>query len=148
MTNAWCGLKKFLFEKKKDKDTSKLTLFLSPYDVPSAARAGKNKNGELYIEFRYITVDEGTRRVVSPNKDDGISFEVGINTNRVYKILFVSHPAVGTLELEICVDDVDIAFDSLSSQLQVDSRDKYDATREAAKYYLNNIVADGFQLCR
>lgn len=147
MTNCWQGLSKFLFEKKEDKSKNKLKLFLSPYDVPNAFRACKDDNGELFIEFRYIPVDE-KKNIISHDSQNNIDFEVGSVTGRVYKIIFTSPPATRKFELEICINDVDVAFDSLANQVGKYSVEKYDAAREATKHCLNSVNGPALQGCR
>jgi hypothetical protein len=147
MTNCWQGLNNFLFEKKESKSKSKLKLFLSPYDVPNAFRACKDSDGELFIEFRYIPIEEKIN-IIPHDSESNIDFEVGSVTGRVYKIIFSSLPVTSKFELEICIEEIDVAFDSLLSKVGKYSVDKYDAAREATKYCLNSVNSPTMQRCR
>jgi hypothetical protein len=61
----------------------KVHFTVSPYDVPDAVRArvDESSNG-LIIEFRYIPINE--RKI--EKFYEGVKFQVGKNTNRIYKI--------------------------------------------------------------
>ncbi|MBF8774452.1 MULTISPECIES: hypothetical protein [Pseudomonas] len=70
------------------KNGIKIHFMISPFDIPVATRAGldatKGEPGIYLIEFRYISSDEKT--TITHPETKGISFEVGKNSRKIYKI--------------------------------------------------------------
>ena len=73
------GLK---IEKNYSNDNVKLSLMLSPMDVPIAWRH-LEEDGKVILEFKYVSNGESVL-----SKDVGnISFELGKNSRRIYRII-------------------------------------------------------------
>lgn len=66
----------------KNQQGVKIQFMLSPTDIPTAYRA-YNKDGMLYVEFKYLGTHESTRVL---QERDGLSLDVGKNSRRIYKI--------------------------------------------------------------
>lgn len=81
MKIKWINLNSTEIFKKTLQHNSGHTQGLSPFDVPTAAGIGSNK-GKLVIIFRYIGGEERTKIV----SGDGVTFEIGRSSNRLYRI--------------------------------------------------------------
>jgi len=116
-------------------------LRLSPYDVPKAVRANL-ENNVLTIEFRYINIKETS----SPywGRDDGVSFEVGDRTQRIYKILLdLNKLGDSTDNISIKIKPVESAIDEfISHQESLDQRTaRYLATRSVFRENASSLLS-------
>ncbi|HDY7511932.1 hypothetical protein AAFX34_15795 [Vibrio vulnificus] len=138
MKSSWFSLNKFLFEKETDKKEEKFKTYLSPYFVPKACRIGSDEQDKTVIEFKYVDVNESTKKVAH-HETHRIYFEVGEKTERVYKIYFYALPVANHNDVFISMSDLDKAFEKLSSKLNDPSKDKYVATLAATKQCLSMV---------
>ena len=137
MKNSWYSISKFLFEKEKENE-EKFKTYLSPYLVPKAYRIASDELAKAVIEFKYVDVSEGTKKVAHPDSHR-IYFEVGDKTKRIYKVYISATPKICDHSAQTCLNDLDEAFINLSQQLKNTSTDKYVATLAATKQCLSNM---------
>lgn len=84
----------------KDQQGVKIKFMLSPSDIPNAYRT-YDKDGMLYIEFKYLTSPEAHKKI---SQQDGVDIYVGKNSRRVYRIVVDSKmfaDSEGNVEVEI-----------------------------------------------
>lgn len=140
MENSWLSIRQFLFEKDSEDNSERFKTYLSPYLVPKAYRIGSDNQAKAIIEFKYVDVNEPTRKVTHP-ENHRIYFEIGEKTKRVYKVFFYDALACSEESLSVSGHDLDKAFENLSAKLTGLSMDKYVATLAAAKQCLSSINA-------
>lgn len=106
---------------------------VSPYDIPEAVRATVNEDtNSLIIEFRYIPINEKKHETYY----DGVKFEVGKNTNRIYKVfLEKSIDANVVIEIEKSIDSVEAAIEKFTQHNK--SMNKFPLKYKAAKNILH-----------
>lgn len=138
MKNSWLSLNKFLFEKETGRREEKFKTYLSPYFVPKAYRIGSDEQDKTVIEFKYVDVNESTKKVAH-HETHRIYFEIGEKTERVYKIYFYTFQLVSDNSAQISMSDLDKAFEKLSSKLSDTSKDKYVAALAATKQWLSMV---------
>jgi hypothetical protein len=113
---------------------------LSPYYIPKALRSFVD-NDALIIEFKYIEIDEP--RLLYPN-GDGVTFELGGKTDRLYKIT-IDLATVRTEDLKrVISESLDSAIRSFVSRQTGNKKTmaKYDATISSLRDYALNLKAD------
>lgn len=80
------------------KNGIKIHFMISPFDIPVATRAivdDSNGSPGIYIlEFKYISTEEKTRHI--PKGTRGVSFEVGKNSRKIYRIEVDLREVAGT----------------------------------------------------
>jgi len=117
----------------------KVHIMLSPYDVPDAVRA-YNETNRAIIEFRYIKITESRSEYLG--NDDGVSFEIGDKTQRIYKI-FLDTQKMGECEIKVSLNEGNInsAIEQfISHQESLDKNTaKYSATRSIIKDYADSL---------
>ncbi|MBU2925833.1 hypothetical protein Q4530_00965 [Colwellia sp. 1_MG-2023] len=133
--------------KSQPKDAGKLKVMLSPYDVPEAIRA-YHENRQLIIEFRYISISE--ERTLA-NGENGIKFELGVKTKRIYKIfvsedvienndgISITNGEVKTIKSRNIFSSIDKFIDQ-----QENFKNKYQAAKSAVKTYKSQIKEIAF----
>lgn len=117
-------------------------LMLSPYDVPTAVRAYQD-NRHLVIEFRYINIKEN--RLLYRGEDDGVNFEIGEKTQRIYKVLLDSERlANSAVNIFASPEPVEAAIDHLiTHQDALDhSTSKYLANRSVFRDYADLLKSN------
>lgn len=123
----------------KDQNGVKIQFMLSPSDVPAAWRARRidnDKMGSRYeIEFKYLSSPEPVR---IESQGNGVNFEVGKNSKRIYKIILDSQ-AICEGESEV---QVEIRMGILAKNLvkkQGESGDFNEGNLDALLRFLNPL---------
>ena len=136
--STWIKTNTYDLASRRGKATTpkkKFHIMLSPYDVPNAVRTVHN-NKCLTIELRYIKIEES--RQIFTGDDDGISFEIGLKTKRIYKV-FLDNDRFKGDEVNILLKHAPIesAIDRfISSQESLDANTaKYSAAQSVIKNY-------------
>lgn len=83
--NGWVKIEpeEFLDERKQKIQGVNVHVAISPYDLPTAFRAGRNPaTGWFFVEFRYPTTEQTTKK--SPGNN--VSLELGLCSGRLYKV--------------------------------------------------------------
>ena len=127
---------------KQPKDVGQVKVMSSPYDVPEAIRA-YHHDASLVIEFRYISISEDKNL---EDSSDGIRFEVGNKTKRIYKIFIPENTIKKSDGITIKNGNIEAiksrtivsAIDHLINN-DVNFIDKYQATKSAVKTYKNEL---------
>jgi hypothetical protein len=148
--NNWIETDTAKIADNRNSCASKKTLhfMMSPYDVPNAIRATSEEGSSLFIiEFRYIAINE---KRVKKTMDD-VEFEVGENTQRIYKI-FLDKNVVSQTELvfdisaqpdsEISLDEAESAIEKfIKYNEQYDQNTmKYDGAKLALHEYKSKLA--------
>ena len=131
-----------------DKRKKTLHFMMSPYDVPEAIRAYEDNSEQVFvIEFKYIPINE--KRLIEENS--GVRFEIGKNTQRIYKIFLVKSDEAFDTELvftkspelhEQPIESAENAIDNFvryHEHIYKQSPNKYDAAKSALKEYRSYI---------
>ncbi|MGO3345773.1 MAG: hypothetical protein ACTIM4_06955 [Marinomonas sp.] len=69
--------------KTKTKNGAKISVFLSPTDVPYQMRTFINKNDDAIIEFKYLSSDEPTKQA---EEQDGVTITLGKRSGKIYQV--------------------------------------------------------------
>lgn len=117
MTN-WIATNTYDLANRRGKKFSRLNskVMLSPYYVPEALRAYLDEKN-IVIEFRYINISEPKEIF---QETDGVTFEVGKKTDRIYKIRFDKKNSMTAKFSERYKDSLNSAFNSFMSQRSSD----------------------------
>ena len=134
--NTWMKTNTLDLAKRRGKLVSptKVHIMLSPYDVPNAVRSYHDDQDMIVIELRYIKITESRSEYLV--EDDGVSFEVGDKTQRIYKI-FLEAQKVRQCEVSLSLyqKNIDSALDQfIAHQKSLHMKTtKYFATRSAIR---------------
>ncbi|WP_448565968.1 hypothetical protein [Thalassotalea ganghwensis] len=130
------------------KPTRRVHFMLSPYDVPDAVRAlFDDEQNKLIIEFRYIPINE--KRQIQDN--DGVKFEVGLNTKRIYKIfldesvdtelVFNTRTAESMEHSIVSAEEAIEKFIQYNEKLTKNNSKKYNAAKSALHNYKHQLAS-------
>jgi len=141
--NTWIKTNTLDLAKRRGKSISptRVHIMLSPYDVPNAVRSYHDDQDKIVIEFRYIKIIEDRSEYLG--EDDGVSFEIGDKTQRIYKI-FLDSLKVKKCEVNLSVyqENIDSALDEfIAYQESLDMKTtKYSAARSVIKDCAESLI--------
>ena len=141
--NAWIKTNTLDLVTRRGKKNmpTKVDIMLSPYDVPNAVRTC-HENNTIVVEFRYINIIES--RSNYQGDDDGVSFEIGDKTQRIYKI-FLDPQKMNSCEINFSLahNNIDSAIEKfISHQESMDmNTTKYTATRSVLVDHADSLQA-------
>jgi hypothetical protein len=96
----------------KTKNGAKISVFLSPTDVPHQMRTFINNNGDAIIEFKYLSSVEPTKET---EQQDGVTIKLGKRSGKIYQVQLSKSllEDSGRFELELAFEAAEHSVESL-----------------------------------